>query len=194
MNYRGNALPKRQPRFWCEVIGICIVILLAIIMDAWGHGEGECLTDVDGNVPLSDGGWVKVTDHLEGADLDGYAHGHRKQYYDKNGIPTIRTTSFFSIDFDDNDSDFYADCPTASRPPEPRRKPQPPPPTTPRPVTKSSTPEDVQTTLDTIVDAGTTTTPRTPDPTPTPSDANSDANSERAMGISVLQGLEYHDL
>ena len=133
MNYRGNALPKRQPRFWCGVIGICIVILLAIIMDAWGHGEGECLTDVDGNVPLSDGGWVKVTDHLEGADLDGYAHGHRKQYYDKNGIPTIRTTSFFSIDFDDNDSDFYADCPTAPPPPEPRRKPQPPPPTTPTP-------------------------------------------------------------
>ena len=37
MHYRGNALPKRTPLFWREVIGICIVILLAIIIEAWGH-------------------------------------------------------------------------------------------------------------------------------------------------------------
>ena len=133
MYYQGNALKKRKSRFWLGVIGICIVILLAIIMDAWGHGEGKCLTDVDGNVPLSDGGWVKIIDHLEGVALKGYVHGHRSQYYDKNGNPTGQSTSFFSIDFDDTDSEFHADCPTAPRPPEPRRKPQPPPPTTPTP-------------------------------------------------------------
>ena len=72
MNYRDNALPKRQPRFWCEVIVICIVVLLAWLIEAWGHGKGKCLTDVKRNVPLSDGGWVKVTDHLESADLVGY--------------------------------------------------------------------------------------------------------------------------
>ena len=37
MHYRGNALPKRQTRFWCGVIYICIVLLLAWLMDAWGH-------------------------------------------------------------------------------------------------------------------------------------------------------------
>ena len=124
MNYRSNALPKRQPRFWCEVIVICIVVLLAWLIEAWGHGEGKCLTDVDGNVPLSGGGWVKVTGHLEGADLDGYAHGHRSQYYDKNGIPTTLSTSFFNIA---DNNEFYANCPPAPPPPEP------PPPTTPRP-------------------------------------------------------------
>ena len=37
MHYRGNALPKRKSRHWLGVIGICIVILLAIIIEAWGH-------------------------------------------------------------------------------------------------------------------------------------------------------------
>ena len=37
MYYQGNALKKRKSRFWLGVIGICIVILLAIIIDAWGH-------------------------------------------------------------------------------------------------------------------------------------------------------------
>ena len=144
MHYQGNALPKRKPRFWCGVIYICIVFLLAWLMEAWGHGEGKCLTDVDGNVPLSNGGWVKIIDHLEGADLDGYVHGHRSQYYDKHGTPTIQSTGFFSIDFDDNDhrfSEFYADCPSASPPPvsRPTSTPRPttptPRPTTPRPRT-----------------------------------------------------------
>ena len=123
MHYQGNALPKRKSRFWCGVIGICIVILLAWLMEAWGHGEGKCLTDVDGNVPLSNGGWVKIIDHLEGADLEGYVHGHRSQYYDRHGNPTGQSTGFFSIDFDDSNSPYYAsrdryhaDCPTAPPP------------------------------------------------------------------------------
>ena len=123
MHYQGNAVPKRKSRFWCGVIGICIVILLAWLMEAWGHGEGKCLTDVDGNVPLSNGGWVKIIDHLEGADLDGFVHGHRSQYYDRHGNPTGQATGFFSIDFDDSNSPYYAsrdryhaDCPTAPPP------------------------------------------------------------------------------
>ena len=37
MYYQGNALKKRKSRFSLGVIGICIVILLAIIIEAWGH-------------------------------------------------------------------------------------------------------------------------------------------------------------
>lgn len=62
--------------------------------DVLAHGEGKGLTDVDGNVPLSNGGWVKVIDHLEGADLDGYVHAHRKQYYDRHGNPTTQARFF----------------------------------------------------------------------------------------------------
>ena len=64
---------------------------------------------------LSNGGWVKVVDHLEGADLRGYVHGHRSQYYDRHGNPTTQSSGFSRMDFDDNDADFFADCPTASR-------------------------------------------------------------------------------
>ena len=37
MYYQGNALKKRKSRHWLGVIYICIVILLAIIIEAWGH-------------------------------------------------------------------------------------------------------------------------------------------------------------
>ena len=37
MHYQGNVLPKRKSRFWCGVIYICIVLLLAWLMEAWGH-------------------------------------------------------------------------------------------------------------------------------------------------------------
>ena len=111
------------------LFSILIAVLLAILVmwcaDVLAHGEGKCLTDVDGNVPLSDGGWVKVIDHLEGADLEGYVHGHRKQYYDRHGNPTGQSRGFFSIDFDDDDSEFYADCPTAP-PPRSRQSSTPP--------------------------------------------------------------------
>lgn len=62
--------------------------------DVLAHGEGKGLTDVDGNVPLSNGGWVKVIDHLAGADLDGYVHAHSKQYYDRHGNPTTQARFF----------------------------------------------------------------------------------------------------
>ena len=105
--------------FFSILIAVLLAIFIMWCADVLAHGEGKCLTDVDGNVPLSNGGWVKVIDHLEGADLDGYVHGHRSQYYDRHGDPTGQSRGFFSIDFDDNDADFYADCPTAPRPPAP---------------------------------------------------------------------------
>ena len=37
MYYQGNALKKRKSRFWLGVIGICIVILSAWLIEAWGH-------------------------------------------------------------------------------------------------------------------------------------------------------------
>ena len=98
----------------CLLFGTLIGMFVLVSM-SWGHGEGKCLTDVDGNVPLSDDGWVKVVRHLTDAELkakdgDKYGHGHRKQYYDKDGNPTSPSTEFFDIA--DND-EFYADCPIA---------------------------------------------------------------------------------
>ena len=115
----------KQCWLWGIIGGIIIAAVIMFAADALSHGEGECLTDVGGNVRLSNGGWVKVTNHLEGADLDGYAHGHRNQYYGKNGKTTKQTSEFYDIEF----GDFFANCPTAPPPSEPRRKPQSPPPT-----------------------------------------------------------------
>ena len=152
MNYRDNALPKRQPRFWCEVIVICIVVLLAWLIEAWGHGEGRCLTDVDGNVRLSNDGWMKIIRHLEGEALKNYddKHGHRNQYYDSSGNPAGESTSFFAIDFNDTTSEFYADrdryhanCPTTTQQPptpQPRPNPTPSPTTTQQPPTPQPRP------------------------------------------------------
>ena len=68
-----------------------------------------------------------MVDHLADAELRGYAHGHKKQYYDRHGNPTTKSTSFSRVDFDDSNSRYYADrnryyadCPTAS---PPRREP-----------------------------------------------------------------------
>ena len=133
---------NKRERFWMYLLILILIGMFALVCMTWGHGEGECLTDVNGNARLSNGGWVKVTDHLQGAALKEYVHGHRSQYYDKNGNTTIRTTSFFSIDFDDNDSDFYADCPTAPPPRSPQSS------TTPR----GSNAPTLSETLDTVKD------------------------------------------
>ncbi len=102
--------------FFSILIAILLAIFILWCADVLAHGEGKCVTDADGNVPLSNGGWVKIIDHLRGADLEGYVHGHRSQYYDRHGNPTIQTTGFFSIDFDGKTSKYHADCPTAPRP------------------------------------------------------------------------------
>ena len=57
---------------------------------------------------------MKIIDHLSGDDLDGFAHGHLDEYYDKRGNSTGKAMGFFSIDFDDAS---FADCPTRQRSP-----------------------------------------------------------------------------
>ena len=105
----------KQCWLWGIIGGIIIAAIIMFAADALSHGEGECLTDAVGNVPLSNGGWVKVVDHLEGTDLDGYAHGHRNQYYGKNGKTTKQNTEFYGMEF----GDFFANCPTAPPPTTP---------------------------------------------------------------------------
>ena len=92
-----------------------ILIALSIVWcaDVSAHGEDECLKGTNGSSRLSNGGWVKVVGHLEGTDLDGYQHGHSKQYYNKSGQGTTQTKSYFDIDFDGVDTDYFTDCPTA---------------------------------------------------------------------------------
>ena len=121
----------KQCWLWGIIGGIIIAAIIMFAADALSHGEGECLTDAVGNVPLSNGGWVKVVDHLEGSDLDGYKHGHLNQYFGKNGKTTKKTTEFYDIEF----GDFFASCPTA--PPSPST------PITSTPTT-STTPEPVR--------------------------------------------------
>ena len=134
MHYRDNGLPKQKSGHWLCVIGISIV-LLACVFAAWGDGEGKCMKR-----RLSHGGWVKITDHLKGDDLntrgeglEPYAHGHEKKYYDKNWKIIATGRSYSDIDFDDpnlpyydNRNDDYVDCPTAPQP-ETVRHPQPEP-------------------------------------------------------------------
>ena len=125
----------KQCWLWGIIGGIIIAAIIMFAADALAHGEGECLTDAVGNVPLSNGGWVKVTDHLEGADLDGYKHGHLNQYFGKNGKTTKKTTVFYDIEF----GDFFASCPTAPpSPPSTLRTSTPTTSTTPEPVRVST--------------------------------------------------------
>jgi hypothetical protein len=121
----------KQCWLWGIIGSIIIAAIIMFAADALAHGEGECLTDAVGNVPLPNGGWVKVVDHLEGSDLDGYKHGHLNQYFGKNGKTTKKTTEFYDIEF----GDFFASCPTA--PPSPST------PITSTPTT-STTPEPVR--------------------------------------------------
>ena len=97
------------------ILGVCLILSLSVA-GAYGHGEGKCLTDTDGNVRFNNDGWVKVS-HLIGEDLDEFAHGHLHKEYDKRGNSTGQTMTFFSIYFDDDEGDYFADCP----PPKPER-------------------------------------------------------------------------
>ena len=108
---------------WYVIISAMVLTMFVMVSaKVFAHGDGKCLTDADGNVRLSNmrlsnGGWVKIIDHLRDTDLDGFIHGHRDQYYDRHGNPTGQAKGFFDINFDDADSDSFADCPTA--PPTP---------------------------------------------------------------------------
>ena len=100
---------------WYIIISaMALAIFVLVSSKVLAHDEGQCLTDVDGNVRRSNGGWVKIIEHLKGADLKGFVHGHRHQYYDRHGNPTGQTTNFWSINVDSDDSDYLADCPTTT--------------------------------------------------------------------------------
>ena len=92
------------------ILGVCLLMSL-LVTSAYGHGDGKCLTDADGNVRLDNGRWVKIIEHLLVDDLDGYKHGHLYEYYNNRGKSTGQGEGFF-IDFDDTDGDSFADCPT----------------------------------------------------------------------------------
>ena len=100
---------------WYIIISAMVITIFILVSSkVLAHDEGQCLTDVDGNVRRSNGGWVKVIEHLRGADLKEFVHGHRHQYYDRHGNPTGQTTNFWSIYVDGDDSDYLADCPTTT--------------------------------------------------------------------------------
>ena len=94
---------------WYVIISAMVLTMFVLVSaKVFAHGDGECLPDAVG---IKYEGWVKIIDHLSGDDLEGFVHGHRDQYYDKDGNPTGQATGFFSIDFDDDEGDYFADCP-----------------------------------------------------------------------------------
>ena len=111
---------KKVP--WHIIISAMILTMLVLATSkVFAHGEGRCFTSASRNTFLRNGSFMKVVDHLSDTELKelqggGYKHGHRHQYYDRNGNETTPSTAFFDIDFDDNDGEFYVDCPTVSPP------------------------------------------------------------------------------
>ena len=112
---------KKVP--WHIIISAMILTMLVLATSkVFAHGEGRCFTSASRNTFLRNGSFMKVVDHLEDAELRRlqgglYKHGHRNQYYDRNGNPTTPSTAFFDIDGLYDDDELYVDCPTASQPP-----------------------------------------------------------------------------
>ena len=123
-----------------DIIISAIVLTMLVFTTAkvFAHDEGQCITDVRGNVFLGNGSWVKIVSHLTDAELqefrltdaeleeldleeldlkklhDGvYDHAHRTQYYDANDNPTSLSTEFFDGDGGVDKDEFYVDCPPA---------------------------------------------------------------------------------
>ena len=129
---------------WYIVVSAMVLTMFVLVTaKVFAHGEGECLKRQSGTVRLDNDGWVKIIDHLREADLKGFVHGHLYEYYDVDGNPTGKGTGYFSIYFDDDDEgNYFADCPTAT----PARRP----PTRSRPSTparRTSTPTTIEDTL-----------------------------------------------
>ena len=173
---------------WYVVIAAMVLTVFVLVSaKVFAHGDGKCLTDADDDVRLSNDGWVKIIDHLSGDDLDGFAHGHLYEYYDKRGNSTGKAMGFFSIDFDDTDGDYFADCPPIRQSDGEThlvdyfldRPTTPDTPTT----TPTTTPDTPTTTPDTP-----TTTPTTT-PTPTTSTRHSHNHSHNHMFLHHQQPL-----
>ena len=143
---------------WYIIIST-IILTMFVTAKVFAHGEGKCITDVNGDVFLRDGSWVKIVRSLSDAELkakngDKYGHGHKNQYYDKHGNETTLSTEFFDKDEGVDKDEFYVDCSTIS----------------PRPVTPSSTTTPTPTTTSTTSTPDVPTPSRTSTPdVPTPS-------------------------
>ena len=131
---------------WYIIISTMVLTMFVFVSaKVFAHGEGKCITDVDGDVFLGDGSWVKIFRHLSIEELkklqDGeYEHGHKNQYYDEHGNKTTLSTSFFDKDGGVDKDEFYVDCPTTTPPP-----PSPPPPSPPpQPTTNEGYNEDAE--------------------------------------------------
>ena len=137
---------------WYIIISaIVLTMLVFTTAKVFAHDEGQCITDVAGDVFLGNGSWVKIVSHLTDAELqefrltdaeleeldlkklhDGvYDHAHRTQYYDANGHPTSLSTEFFDGDGGVDKDEFYVDCPpapaTITPPLQPQETPSPSP-------------------------------------------------------------------
>lgn len=107
-----------------DIIISAIILTMFATAKVFAHGEGQCFTSTF----LRNGSWVKVVRHLSVEELKKlqggeYEHGHKNQYYDKNGNKTTPSTSFFNKDGGVDKDDFYVDCPTTPPPPAPPKKP-----------------------------------------------------------------------
>ena len=116
------------------IIMSAMVLAMFVLVSAkvLAHGNGQCITDVDGDVFLGDGSYVKIVRHLsvdelKAKDDDKLDHGHKNQYYDKHGNETTLSTSFYGKDGGLDKDEFYVDCPTLppTPAPPPRRSPTP---------------------------------------------------------------------
>ena len=147
---------------WYIIISTIVLAMLVFTTSkVFAHGNGQCITDVAGNVFTginNDRGYVKIVGHLTPDELDKkdggkYKHGHIKEYW-RDGEKTSESKSYTYVE---DEGDFYVDCPT---PPSRPVTPTPPPP---RPVTPAPT---------------TTPTTSTPDvPTPPTSTSNQETLS-----------------
>ena len=157
---------------WYIIISTIVLAMLVFTTSkVFAHGNGQCITDVAGDVFLGNDSWMKIVRHLSVKELkklqDGeYEHGHKNQYYDKHGNETTLSTSFFDKDGGVDKDEFYVDCSTIS----------------PRPVTPSSTTTPTPTTT------STTSTPDVPTPSTT-STSNQGTTKASASAASSSSGV-----
>ena len=123
MYYQGNALKKRKSRFSLGVIGICIVILLAIIIEAWGHDTPK----------IRDGTRTHTLTKVWGSNGEDL-HWHENIDGSRAGA-----TAHCLVAAYDELTDSYGRCAEESSPPPP-----PPPPPEPRPQPESEQRQEVE--------------------------------------------------
>ena len=124
MYYQGNALKKRKSRFSLGVIGICIVILLAIIIEAWGHDTPK----------IRDGTRTHTLTKVWGSNGEDL-HWHENIDGSRAGA-----TAHCLVAAYDELTDSYGRCAEESSPPPPTPEPVPPITPTPRPITPTPRP------------------------------------------------------